>query len=288
MSLGKRIQWARDWLQGNTPTAKAASEPDITDYQIVDHEEALSDDGVRSLSGSYASTGLSWKPLVCGKGCKDARCLFNTALTGADPVALYDVSTTISREDIIDLEQAGRHSDQHTFGDLRSGSRVRIRGRKQSQKYYGYRYVKRGDLATNSAKANAWQAKTALLEHPLSNALPMVPSNKKEMYELAQQYPRPPKYHRRKLNKEYSPWSQRYCDRVGARKHAPRVMGEEVEEAELLASDLEHYATCDVCAWLVASARDLPSHVPDEFDEVPDKERQDFTLGQLLEQGNRE
>lgn len=276
MSFGRRLQWARNWVYGNTPTAKANSEPDLADYQIVDHDDTLSNDGVRSLPETYTTTNASHSTLV--------QSFWNDIeLPGIDPISFFDISSAIPRKDSLALERAGRHSNQHAFRDLRSGAKVRMRSRKQSQKYYGYRYVKPGDLGTEySEKTNTWGVKTAQLCHPLPDTLPIIATTKKELYELAQ-WTRPPTYHRRKLEKEYNPWSLRYSKRVAAKKHSHQVMGDAINEAMLLASDQEHWETCSVCAWPFASSQDLPSHVPDECDEEPDRERQKFTLGQLLD-----
>ena len=283
MAFGGRLRWARDWVYGNTPTPKANSEPDLADYQIIDHEDVSSHDGVRSLPETYATTDLSQAFLVRGEESWEATYHSDPASIGFDPISSFNTSAAITRKEATALERAGRHSDQHTFADLRSGAKVRLRSRKQSQKYYGHRYVKPGDLATTSSKkTNTWRAKTALQPGPFEDMMPIIASTKKQLYELAQRYPRPPTYHRRRMEKEYSPWSQKCRERLDARKHADQVVGDAVDEAKVLASDLEHWETCSICAWPFASSQDLPSHVPHEFDEEPARERQEFTLGQLL------
>jgi hypothetical protein len=110
------------------------------------------------------------------------------------------------------LELTGRGND-HDFRDLRSPWLAWQRERSEKEKYYGFRFVKRGDLL--SARRTA------------------TPPQPTALYRLAQEYPRPPKNHHRHIDKVTGTLSQRVDRRREERKHRKAILKDELEDFRL-------------------------------------------------------
>jgi hypothetical protein len=168
------------------------------------------------------------------------------------------------------LELAGRGDHSHVFSDLRSPSLARQRDRSAREKYYGFRYVKRGELGSEGVvdetysrpccgveeeeedeyddehdygddKKSDGSTRSRGTERPPQDAITTVNSpppppptteeiDKHTLYRLAQLYPRPPKNHHRHIDKVVAPLSQRVERRRGERKHQKAILRNEIED----------------------------------------------------------
>ena len=79
----------------------------------------------------------------------------------------------------------------HVYTDFRSPRKARKRQRADREKYYSYRGVNRGQLGKEHYKPDKWFGYTIVLQEAETTTM-----TKRDLYELAQEYPRPPKYHR--------------------------------------------------------------------------------------------
>ncbi|KAK3717181.1 hypothetical protein LTR37_005890 [Vermiconidia calcicola] len=107
-----------------------------------------------------------------------------------------------SVSDGIAYELAGRQSPSHTFRDMRSARRARRRLYTEKDKYFGFKGVKRGQLGREhykpSSAPNVYGFPT-----PLPEAETAI-MTKQMLYNDAQYYPKPPRYH-------YSHWWEKRC-----------------------------------------------------------------------------
>ena len=164
------------------------------------------------------------------------------------------------------LELAGRGDHSHVFSDLRSPSLARQRDRSAREKYYGFRYVKRGELGSEGVvegtcscnccgveeeeeedyddddKKSEGSTRSCSTERPppqpttaTAHAPPPPPNSeeidKQTLYRLAQLYPRPPKNHHRHIDKVIAPLSQRVDRRREERKHQKAILRDELEDS---------------------------------------------------------
>lgn len=94
------------------------------------------------------------------------------------------------------------------FSDFRATSRDRARDHKRSKKYFGFRHIKQGDLAT-SPNQQTYHVPTCSLHRKVDNCKayrsydadfrdtsPTAKLTKRQAYTEAQRWPRPPAYHR--------------------------------------------------------------------------------------------
>nr|POE65026.1 hypothetical protein CFP56_34694 [Quercus suber] len=105
-----------------------------------------------------------------------------------------------SHREIINHELCGRADTNHTFRDLRSAAIARRRDRSDREKYYNYRGVNRGQLSRlhfryDAISHNPNHGPIAVIRSLLPDCM-VEPMSKRQFYQEAQQYPRPPTYHR--------------------------------------------------------------------------------------------
>jgi hypothetical protein len=142
-------------------------------------------------------------------------------------------SLNISQQPIEDCEEAyvlrfsaslmdlcGRGDYNHTFQDFRSASQAVQRDKSTRQKYYNFRYVKPGDIGALNCESGA------LLDNDRETSTVGDQSviTKSDLCRQAQLPPRPPKYHRRHIDKIRGTVCQRVDDRREARKHGKAIM----------------------------------------------------------------
>jgi hypothetical protein len=127
---------------------------------------------------------------------------------------------SISRASAHSMDLCGRGDYNHTFQDLRSASQAIKRDKTTRQKYYNFRYVKLGDLGALRCEAVGVFDDSSDTQTEGDQSI----LTKSEVYRQAQLPPRPPKYHRRHIDKIRGTVSQRVSDRREARKHDKAVM----------------------------------------------------------------
>ena len=126
-------------------------------------------------------------------------------------------ATLISQADAHLMNLCGRGDYNHTFQDLRSASQAIKRDKSTRQKYYNFKYIKPGDFKAVHHQSAALPNETPQMEdHSILT--------KAELYRQAQLPPRPPKYHRRHIDKIRFALSQRVDARREARKHGKAIM----------------------------------------------------------------
>ncbi|KAK3715454.1 hypothetical protein LTR37_007182 [Vermiconidia calcicola] len=107
-----------------------------------------------------------------------------------------------SVSDGIAYELAGRQSPSHTFRDMRSARRARRRLYTEKDKYFGFKGVKRGQLGREHYKPSS-APHVYGFPTPLPEAETAI-MTKQMLYNDAQYYPKPPRYH-------YSHWWEKRC-----------------------------------------------------------------------------
>lgn len=135
----------------------------------------------------------------------------------AQQLVKHGEEASISQSNAHSMNLCRRGDHHHTFQDLRSASQATKRDRSTRQRYYNFRYVKLGHF-----RALHYQSTDA------SNVTPLMGNHsiltKTELYRQAQLPPRPPKYHRRHIDKIRFALSQRVDARREARKHGKAIM----------------------------------------------------------------
>lgn len=244
--------WKAPW---NTVFAHSAERTD-DNFSIVDAADATSQFGIKSLP---SETCDAFDPVVPAHGypwdaLNDQR-KEGSVWSGYLSHGAWDESllkscyedypfdderhySTLTRCEANALENAGRHNDGHPFQDLRSADKNRKRCRNNAQKYYGYRVVNRGQLGSKHKASPQPTSMVMGVTLPADMATHTV--NKQDLYNMAQDYPRPPRYHRRAIAKDSSPWSIKVEARQQARKHACQDW--DLDEEMTLAYDVDH---CD-------------------------------------------
>jgi hypothetical protein len=125
---------------------------------------------------------------------------------------------SISRASAHSMDLCGRGDYNHTFQDLRSASQAIKRDKTTRQKYYNFKYVKLGDIEALNCESGA------LIDRETSTVGDQSILTKSELYRQAQLPPRPPKYHRRHIDKIRGTISHRVDARREARKHGKTIM----------------------------------------------------------------
>lgn len=134
----------------------------------------------------------------------------------------------LDRHERSNYDFAGR-LPEIAFSDSRSASKSKNRWRVNQEKYDGYRYIKPGQLNALHYQSSEPPCSLAPFSSPLETT-PVAIMTKRKFYQEAQRAPRPPTYHRRKHNKNYSPWTERYIVRKKERKHALQRIDEELDQ----------------------------------------------------------
>ncbi|EME44541.1 hypothetical protein DOTSEDRAFT_72114 [Dothistroma septosporum NZE10] len=122
------------------------------------------------------------------------------------------------RSALIAYELAGREVE-NTFRDLRSASKARKRQRTASHKYYGWRFIKPGQLNKPHYDTRLGEMDDLWPKSRFLSELKVVTMDKNTMYRQALLWPRPPTYHRRSREKDQSPWRVCIDRRKAQRKH---------------------------------------------------------------------
>lgn len=125
------------------------------------------------------------------------------------------------------------------FADLRSASIPSKRERTRSEKYYNFRHVKPGQLDRPHYRVISTPRGNLRDEEALSEKTPIEIWNKQRMYTEAQQWPRPPRYHRAHIDKLHKCGMTPAYDR---RRYNHRQLGRELRKADAdrpLFNDLE-------------------------------------------------
>ena len=139
----------------------------------------------------------------------------------------------ISRTNAHSMELCGRRDHNHTFQDLRSASQAIKRDENTRQKYYNFKHVKPGDVGAPCCQSV--EISDPDCEVPSTEYHSIL--TKSELYRQAQLPPRPPKYHRRHIDKMYGTLSQRVDARREARKHGKAIMEGHLEGLVTLTYD---------------------------------------------------
>jgi hypothetical protein len=158
-------------------------------------------------------------------------------------------------------ELAGRGDHSHVFSDLRSPSLARQRDKSAKEKYYGFRYVKRGGLSSEGGcccsqsieaeedekdddndNKDEVDAPSVDISRTKDSAIklsqPIVTMETKQdqttckytLYRLAQLPPRPPRNHHRHFDKVQGTLSHRVDERHEERKHRKAILKDGLED----------------------------------------------------------
>jgi hypothetical protein len=223
LSLRRQTLWIQDWLRGtrsvNVPTAESIGPkgPAIANTQNVTSEDAddfvlISIDDCKSLTDSQEHSYIDSIFFWCCPCCHDER--------------TDDDHESVSRKCARLLELSGRREHDHSFCDLRSASKASKREKTTRQKYYNFRYVKSGDLGAPARQSvgefDADHETLAETSH----------ITKSDLYRQAQLPPRPPKYHRRHIDKIQGTLSHRVDIRRENRKHGKAILQGHLKDFE--------------------------------------------------------
>jgi hypothetical protein len=118
------------------------------------------------------------------------------------------------------MDLCGRGDYNHIFQDFRSASQAIKRDKATRKKYYNFKHVKLGDIGAPKCESGG------LLDNDreMSTVGDQSTITKSELYRQAQLPPRPPRYHRRHIDKIRGTVRQRVDDRREARKHGKAIM----------------------------------------------------------------
>ena len=222
--------WAQDWLRrirsGNTFSVELTGRNDAA---IADQRSALEDADVKIVThdddNDFVIISNADRCRQPSSNATNASRIETTSIDASStketqqPARDYE-EAFISRSNAHSLNLCGRGDHNHSFQDLRSASQAIKRDKGARKKYYNFKYVKPGDFrALHHQSADVSDA---------MNETPPMPNHsmltKTELYRQAQLPPRPPKYHRRHIDKIYGTLSQRVDARREARKHGKAIM----------------------------------------------------------------
>jgi hypothetical protein len=131
-----------------TDVRSPGSEIDTNSANISQSDQkAPSDLGVPSIS-NYE---LPKENLPQSPGSYCSTCGYRLPLTPSSSASSLSSEAAPSRQHAHLPELAGRGDQSHDFSDFRSPSLARRRDKSAKEKYYGFRYVKRGDVHPESA-----------------------------------------------------------------------------------------------------------------------------------------
>lgn len=215
-TLRHRVIWTRGWLN-NFTTSRTTN---LEDFELVDHDDATcSDYGVVALSDHGSESTV---PTTTTSGFETP----DETVLSREP-DLFNVCTVIDQDPVaesgvffhpsIAYEMAGRTPD-HAFSDMRSAYKAKRRTRTDREKYWNYRAVKpgqRGGLHREFNDEFNFDAAGSTLPCDAD----VVKFTPRMMYNEAQTWPRPPTYHRRRGEKDYSPWRASVEKRAKLWKH---------------------------------------------------------------------
>lgn len=127
---------------------------------------------------------------------------------------------SMSRASVHAMDLCGRGDHNHAFQDLRSASQAIRRDKTTRQKYYNFKHVQPGDIGALRCESVGLFEDGS--ENPTEGDQSII--TKSELYKQAQLPPRPPKYHRRHIDKIRGTICLRVDARREARKHGKAIM----------------------------------------------------------------
>ena len=222
--------WAQDWLRrirsGNTFSVELTGRNDAA---IADQRSALEDADVKIVTHDdefdFVVVSNAHRSRQPSSNATNASHIETTSIDASStketqqPIQEYE-EAFISRSTAHSLNLCGRGDHNHSFQDVRSASQAIKRDKSTRQKYYNFKYVKPGDfraLHRQSTDVSEAMNGTPLMEN---HAI----LTKTELYRQAQLPPRPPKCHRRHIDKIYGTLSHRVDARREIRKHGKAIM----------------------------------------------------------------
>ncbi|GIZ48563.1 hypothetical protein CKM354_001161700 [Cercospora kikuchii] len=236
------LSWTRSWLAAHQQQATE------DDFEVVDISEGngfsrdedvislSSDDPITSCNESeflHEPANFAFHPgsdIYSNPSTHATHPLHHNPLHDTDPLP----------SDHLAYATAGRNPTT-PFQDLRSPSKAHNRTRKHSEKYYGHRHIKLGQL--NQPHWDTWPptkyikitlpAYTVMpnAESPLQHEIKPTIMTKKQLYIEAQRWPRPPKYHRNRVDRDRWPFASHPDKDHLVKKHIRQIR--EQDEIEM-------------------------------------------------------
>ncbi|GAB7334762.1 hypothetical protein MBLNU13_g06689t1 [Cladosporium sp. NU13] len=218
--------WTQDWLHrirsGNILSVEPTGRNDAA---IADQRSALEDADVKIVTHDDDTDFVVISHAYhCEQPCNatNASRIENISIDASSRECSQQLvqdceEASISRGSAHSINLCGRGDHNHSFQDLRSASQAIKRDKNTRQKYYNFKYIKPGEFKALHHQSADVSNETRLMEnHSILT--------KAELYRQAQLPPRPPKYHRRHIDKIRFALSQRVDARREARKHGKAIM----------------------------------------------------------------
>ena len=221
--------WFQDWLRHIRSVATLSVEPTTRDDAAIANQQfALENGGFDIIAEDDEETDFmiiyADHQNQLGDSanifCIEAASVEERFPTGPQQLAEEYEDDFVSRYSTHVLELSGRGDHNHIFEDLRSASQADKRDKTTRQKYYNFRYVKPGDF---DALQRQFDDMSGAERRTLSDG-DQHTMTKSELYRQAQLPPRPPKYHRRHIDKIRGTLSQRVDVRRENRKHSKSIL----------------------------------------------------------------
>ena len=139
--------------------------------------------------------------------------------------------------------------------DLRAPSMPSKRSRTRSEKYYGFRHIKPGQLGHPHYRFISSPGKFPAFSYdaPISEATPIEVWNKQRLFYEAQQWPRPPKYHHAHQDKLHktgmTPAFGRSRYQAGELKRVLQGLGGLDDLTDDYEKGKRHFQNARGCAW---------------------------------------
>lgn len=244
LEIGRKILWTQDWLrrfrseqtlsvettyQDHAAIANQQSNLEEEGFQITTHDEendlvVIFSNGRRRSSDPLRAEAA---PSLGGRLCTNPQ-------READD--FEDIITSQASAQLLEL--CGRGDHNHSFCDFRSTSQAKKRDKATGQKYYNFRHVKPGDVG-----ALHYEPVDFLdTDRKILSERPKIIMTKTELYRQAQLWPRPPKYHRRHIDKIYGTLSNRVDIRREERKHGKAILEDHLRDIDTNPTSHRHFA----------------------------------------------
>lgn len=238
LGLKRNILWTQDWLRGTkssrTPPPETIDEDDAV---IIDRKSIIQEDedDFVVVSNNDCKRPIDLQNTSCDDTSEDDRSYFEYDLEDYMCCPLYngerpddDDHESTCRKDVRLYELSGRGDYGHSFRDLRSVSKASKRDKTTRQRYYNFKHVNLGQLgAPHHQPVNLFDEDCKTPPQQQETSI-----TKSELYRQAQLPPRPPKYHRRHIDKVYGTLSHRVDVRRENRKHGKTIMQEHLQDYE--------------------------------------------------------
>jgi hypothetical protein len=223
LSLRRQTLWIQDWLRGARSVNVPPPEPIGPDGTVIAN--------IRNVTSEDADNFV----VVTVDDCKTLTDSESQELSYIDSYSIWycpcchddrtdDDHEFVSRKSARLLELSGRREHDHSFCDLRSASKASKREKTTRQKYYNFRHVKIGDLGAHHSVGDSDA------DHEMPPETSQTGMAKTDLYRQAQLPPRPPKYHRRHIDKIQGTLSHRVDIRRENRKHGKAIMRDHLED----------------------------------------------------------